>query len=126
MTGAVQINEWARVFVNDLDLFVTVQLLDETPAILQLHQLCSKRGHSYEWKTAKFHNWPKMGRQLLVQWRTKYFSLHQDCHQIPAAFCLQRRDQRTSLFVPENWEHYQIQCRLKVTSMQRETDADRS
>ena len=42
--GVVQINEQAPVFVHDLDLFVTVQLLDETPAILLLHQLCYKQG----------------------------------------------------------------------------------
>ena len=53
--GAVQINEYAQVFVHDLDLFVTVQLLDETAPILLLHKLCSKRGCSYEWKTAKLH-----------------------------------------------------------------------
>ena len=65
-----------------------MQLLDETTAILLLHQLCSKRGYSYEWKTAKLHNWPKTGRQLFVQWTTRYFSLHQDCHHIPAASSL--------------------------------------
>ena len=37
--GAVQINEQAQVFVHDLDLFVTEQLLDETPVILLLHKL---------------------------------------------------------------------------------------
>ena len=46
-----------------------------------------------------------MGRQLLVQWTTQYFSLYQDCHHIPAAFCLQHRDQRISPTIPENWEH---------------------
>ena len=35
--GTVQINEKAQVFVHDPDLFVTVQLLDKTPAILLLH-----------------------------------------------------------------------------------------
>ena len=30
--GTVQINEWAQVFVDDFDLFATVQLLDKTPA----------------------------------------------------------------------------------------------
>ena len=60
---------------------------------------------------------PKMGRQILVQWTTQYFSLHQDCHHIPAAFCLQHREQKISLMVPENWDHYQIQSRLEVTSM---------
>ena len=105
-TGAVQINEEAPVFVHDLDLFATVQLLDETPAILLLQKLCSKRGYSYEWETAKLYDWPKMERQSLVQWTTQYFSLYQDCHHIPAAFCLQHRDQRISLIISENWEHY--------------------
>ena len=48
-TGEVQINEEAQVFfVHDLDLFVTVQLLDETPAVLSLRMLCSEHGCSYE------------------------------------------------------------------------------
>ena len=38
----VQVNEDAQVYVHDLDLFVTMQLLDETPAILSLGMLCSK------------------------------------------------------------------------------------
>ena len=54
--GEVQTNEEAQVYVHDLDLFVSVQLLDETPAILLLHKLCSKRRNSYEWKTAKLYD----------------------------------------------------------------------
>ena len=54
-------------------------------------------------------NCPKMGRQLLVQWTIQYFSLCQDRHHIPAAFCLQHRDQRTRPIFPENWDYYQIQ-----------------
>ena len=42
-------------FVHDLYLFVTVQLLDETPVILLLHKLCPKRGDSCEWTSAKLH-----------------------------------------------------------------------
>ena len=45
-----------------------------------------KRWYSYEWKTTKLHNWPKLWRQLLVRWTTQYFSLYQDCRHIPAAF----------------------------------------
>ena len=37
-------------------LLVTVQLVDETPAILLLHKFCSNRGFSYEWKTAQLHD----------------------------------------------------------------------
>ena len=32
--GEVQTNEEAQVYIHDLDLFVTVQLLEETPAVL--------------------------------------------------------------------------------------------
>ena len=37
------------MYVEDLDLFVTVQLLEETPAGLSLGKLCSEHGCSYEW-----------------------------------------------------------------------------
>ena len=33
-SGEVQTNEEAQVHVRDLDLFVTVQILDDTPAVL--------------------------------------------------------------------------------------------
>ena len=45
----VETNEEAQVFVHDLDLFVTVQLLGETPVVLSLGKLCSEHGYSYEW-----------------------------------------------------------------------------
>ena len=48
--GEVQTNEEAQVYVQDLDLFVTVQILEETPAVLSLGKLCSEHGCSYEWK----------------------------------------------------------------------------
>ena len=34
--GEVQTNEEATVYVKDLDLFVTVQLLEDTPQVLSL------------------------------------------------------------------------------------------
>ena len=42
-------NEEAQVFGHDLGLFVTVQLLEETPAVLSLGKLCSEHGYFYEW-----------------------------------------------------------------------------
>ena len=47
-----------KFFVLDLFLFATVQWLGQTPAILLLQKLFSKRGESHVWK------WLKMGRQL--------------------------------------------------------------
>ena len=72
--GKVQTNEEAQVHVQDLDLFVTVQLFEETPAVLSLGKLCSEHRCSYEWENGETHDWPKMGRQLLVSWITLYLS----------------------------------------------------
>ena len=47
--GAVQTIEEPQEIVYDLDLFVTVQILDDTPAVLSLGQLCEDHGYSYEW-----------------------------------------------------------------------------
>ena len=44
--GEVQTNEEAHVYVHDLDLFVTMQLLHEPPAVLSLGKLCSEHGCS--------------------------------------------------------------------------------
>ena len=47
--GEVQTNEEAQVYVHDLDLFVTVQVLEETLAVLRLVKLCEDHGYSFEW-----------------------------------------------------------------------------
>ena len=54
-------------FVHDFDLFVTVRLLDEMPAVPSLHTLCSKYGNPFEWKRVKLHDWPTIGSHLIVQ-----------------------------------------------------------
>ena len=38
--GEVLTNEEATVYVKELDLFVTVKLLEDTPAVLSLGKLC--------------------------------------------------------------------------------------
>ena len=105
----VQTNEEAQVYVQDLDLFVTVHLLEEPPAVLSLGKLCSEHGCSYGWKTAKLYNKPKMGTQLLVQWTTSYLLSYQDCHHLPPAAQLPHRDQRISPILPVNPKQHQIQ-----------------
>ena len=45
--GEVHTHEEAQVFVHDLKQFVTVQLLEETPAVLSLGKLCKDHGCSY-------------------------------------------------------------------------------
>ena len=45
----MQTNEEATVCVYDLDFFVTVQILEDTPVVLPLGELCEDHGSSYEW-----------------------------------------------------------------------------
>ena len=47
--GEVQTNEEAQMYVHDLDLFVTMQLLEDTLAVLSLGKLCEDHGYSHEW-----------------------------------------------------------------------------
>ena len=47
--GEVQTKEEATACVKELDLFVTVKLLEDTPALLYLRKLCGVHGYSYEW-----------------------------------------------------------------------------
>ena len=60
--GEVQTNEEAQVYVQDLDLFVTVQSLEETTAVLSLGKLCSEHGCSYEWKNGETPHLTKNGK----------------------------------------------------------------
>ena len=44
--GEVHTHEEAQVFVHETNLFVTVQSLEETPAVLSLGTLCEDHGYS--------------------------------------------------------------------------------
>ena len=47
--GEVQTHEEATVYVKELDIFLTVNVLEDTPAVLSLGKLCDEHGYSYEW-----------------------------------------------------------------------------
>ena len=47
--GEMQTSAEPTVNVNDLDLFVTVRILEDTPAVLSLGKLFEDHGYSYEW-----------------------------------------------------------------------------
>ena len=47
--GEVHTHEEAKRFVHDSNRFVTVQLLEETPAVLPPGKLCKDHGYSCEW-----------------------------------------------------------------------------
>ena len=47
--GEVQTHEKATVYVRELDIFLTMKALEDTPAVLSLGKLCDENGYSYEW-----------------------------------------------------------------------------
>ena len=47
--GEVQTHEEATVYVRELDTFLTLKILKDTPAVLSLGKLCEDHGYSYEW-----------------------------------------------------------------------------
>ena len=47
--GEVQTHEEAFVYVKELDIFLTMKVLENTPAVLSLGKLCDENGYSYEW-----------------------------------------------------------------------------
>ena len=47
--GEVQTQEEAIVYVHELDIFLTMKVLENMPAVLSLGKLCDENGYSYEW-----------------------------------------------------------------------------
>ena len=47
--GEVQTHEEAIVYVKELGIFLTMKVLENTPAVLSLGKLCDQNGYSYEW-----------------------------------------------------------------------------
>ena len=69
--GEMQTNEEGQVYVHDLDLFVTVQILDDTPAVLSLGKLCEEHGYNDEWASGQKRHLTKQGKNILC--RTENF-----------------------------------------------------
>ena len=77
--GEVQTSEEASAHVHDLDLFVTVQILGDTPAVLSPCELCEDHGYSLEWASGqKPHLTLKRADQSNAPRNTMRKSLSQD------------------------------------------------
>ena len=51
--GEVQTHEEATVYAKELYIFLTMKVLEDTPAVLSLGKLCDENGYSYEWINSK-------------------------------------------------------------------------
>ena len=60
----VQTRREATVYVEELHLFVTVMLLEETPAVLSLGKLCEDHGYTYHWTSGQKPLLTKNGKRI--------------------------------------------------------------
>ena len=63
--GEVQTHEEAIVYVKELDMFLTMKVLDNTPAVLSLGKLCDENGYSYEWINEQKPYLIKQGKRIM-------------------------------------------------------------
>ena len=61
--GEVRTNKEATENVKQLDFFVNVMLLQETPAVLSLGKLCEQHGYTYHWKSGQNPHLIKDGKK---------------------------------------------------------------
>ena len=89
--GEVQTHEEATVYVKELDMFLTMKVLENTPAVLSLGKLCDENGYSYEWINGqKPHLIKKTGSGYNATRRTSFLSWFQACHRVlPPVLILQ-------------------------------------
>ena len=66
-SGEVHTDEEAQVLVHDPNLFVIVQLLEETSAVLSLGKLCRDRGYSYECDNGQKPRLTKGGKSIVCK-----------------------------------------------------------
>ena len=71
--GEVQTQEKAIVYVKELDMFLTMKVLENTPAVLSLGKLCDENGYFYEWINGQKPHLSKNGIRIFCN--TKKFVL---------------------------------------------------
>ena len=63
----VQTCEEAQAYVHDLDLFVTVQSLDDAPVDLSQGKLCDEYGYTCEWTSGQKPRLTKDGKSIICK-----------------------------------------------------------
>ena len=63
--GRVQTHEEATVYVKELGIFLTMKVLENTPAVLPLGKLCDENGYSYGWINGQKPHLSKDGIRII-------------------------------------------------------------
>ena len=105
--GEVQTHEEATVYVKELEIFLTMKVLENTPAVLSLGKLCDENGYSYEWINGQKPHLIKDGIRIHLQ----YGELRSDCGSRLVKFVLwshsstSRTPSKTGAIIPHHLPH---------------------
>ena len=101
-TGEVQTNEEAQVYVHDLHLYVTVQWLEDTPAVLSLGKPWEEHGYTHEWASGQKPHLTKDCKKILLQdWELRPFGWSLGNHRVPARAPPRHRLRRVIHQIPQ-------------------------
>ena len=113
--GEVQTNDEAQEDVHDLDLFVTVQILDDTPAVLSPGKLRDEQAETnVSGSAVNSHGGPNKGRTFYARRKISYLWSFLDYR-----VRLLHRHRRTRQ--EHRQVHHQVHLRSEVTSTHQET-----
>ena len=102
--GEVQTHEEATVYVKELDIFLTMKVLEDAPAVLSLGKLCDENGYSYEWINGqKPHLFLKTVCEYCVIRKTSFRSWFQACHRVLPQACLPQHPWHLQLCQANVW-----------------------
>ena len=80
--GEVQTHEEATVYVQELEIFLTMKVLENTAAVLSLGKFCGEHGYAYEWINGQKPHLIKMGFGYNATRRTSFLSWFQACQRV--------------------------------------------
>ena len=113
--GEVQTHEEATVYVKELDIFLTMKVLENTPAVLSLGKLCDENGYSFEWIKGQKPNLIKHGIRIQCNTENCQLQGHFQDRRVIVQHLLQGRLHHLQ-YVILRLEKERIE--LKVTSLQ--------
>ena len=86
--GEVQTHEEAIVYVKELDVFLTMKVLENTPAVLSLGKLCDENGYSYEWINGQKPHLIKDGIRIICKFFLWIFINFKDTFETGESFLI--------------------------------------
>ena len=121
VNGEVHTHEEATVYVKELDIFLTMKVLENTPAVLSLGKLCDENGYSYEWINGQNHILLKTVFGYPAVRRTSFRSWFQASRvRLPVLISFQGHQERRVIVrhllqarLLHQWQQHQVIMRLE-------------